>query len=103
MKNEIKIFQWTNGEIEFKWDYSSQTIWWSLNQIADLFWKNKSTISRHIKNIFKTWELSEKQTVAYFATVQKEWDKIVERNIEYFNLDMIISVWYKVNSKQATN
>lgn len=102
INNEIKIFQWKNWEIQFKWDIESKTIWWNLNQISLLFWKDKSTISRHIKNIFKTWELIEKQTVAFFTTVQNEWSKKVERQIEYFNLDMIISIWYRVNSKQAT-
>lgn len=102
INTEIKIFQWVNWEIEFRWDNELQTIWWSLNQISELFWKDKSNISRHIKNIFKSWELSEKQTVAFFATVQKEGTKMVERKIEYYNLDMIISVWYRVNSKQAT-
>jgi len=100
MKNEMKIFQGINWEIEFKWDINSQTIWWNLNQIADLFWKNKSTISRHIKNIYETWELSEKQVVAKYATTASDWKSY---QVEYFNLDMIISVWYKVNSKQATN
>ncbi len=100
LENEIQIFQGKNWEIEFKWDSKEQTIWWSLNQIAELFWKNKSTISRHIKNIFKTWELSEKQVVAFFATTASDW-KVY--NVEYYNLDMIISVWYRVNSKQATS
>ncbi len=99
-KGEIKIFQWNNGQIEFKWDYSNQTVWWNLNQIAELFGKDKSTISRHIKNIFKTWELSDKQVVAFFATTASDGKTY---NVEYFNLDMIISIWYRVNSQQATN
>jgi len=101
-RKDIQIFQWKSWEIQFTWDLQKQTIWWNLNQIAELFWKDKSNISRHIKNIYKTWELSQEQTVAFFATVQKEWDKLVERNIEYFNLDMILSIWYRVNSSQAT-
>lgn len=101
-KTEIQIFQSNSWEILFKGDLQNHTIWGSLNQIAELFGKDKSNISRHIKNIFKTWELSQEQTVAFFATVQKEGEKLVERNIEYFNLDMILSVWYRVNSSQAT-
>ena len=100
MNNEIQIFQWKNWEIEFKWDVKTQTIWGNLNQIADLFWKDKSTISRHIRNIFETWELSDKQVVAKYATTASDW-KIYQ--VDFFNLDMIISVWYRVNSKQATN
>lgn len=99
-KTEIQIFQWLNWEIEFKGDYSNNTIWANLNQISDLFWKDKSTISRHIKNIFKTWELSEKQVVAFFATTASDGKTY---QVEFYNLDMIISVWYRVNSKQATS
>ncbi|MDD3302988.1 MAG: virulence protein RhuM/Fic/DOC family protein [Candidatus Gracilibacteria bacterium] len=101
-KKEIQIFQGKSGEIQFTGDLQKQTIWGNLNQIADLFGKDKSNISRHIKNIYKTGELSQEQTVAFFATVQKEGDKLVERNIEYFNLDMILSIGYRVNSSQAT-
>jgi len=97
---EMKIFQWENWEIMFKCDNKNQTIWWNLNQIAELFWKDKSTISRHIKNIFKTWELKERQVVAFFATTASDWKTY---NVEYFNIDMIISIWYRVNSKQATS
>lgn len=98
-KNEIQIFQWNSWEIQFKWDITEQTIWGNLNQIADLFWKDKTTISRHIKNIFNTWELSQEQVVAFFATTASDWKTY---QVEYFNLDMILSVWYRVNSSQAT-
>ena len=78
------------------------TVWLSLNQMANLFEKDKSVISRHLHNIFKTNELDKVSTVAFFATVQKEGDRIIERNIEYFDLDAIISVGYRVNSKRGT-
>jgi len=102
MQNKIQIYQAENGEIRLNIDVEKETIWLNLNQIAVLFWRNKSTISKHIKNIFKSWELSQKQTVAKIATVQNEWWKTVKREIEYYNLDMIISIWYRVDSKQAT-
>ena len=102
-KDELLIFQWKDWEIILKEDIQNETIWANLDQISSLFGRDKSTISRHIKNIFKEEELSKSWTVAFFATVQKEWDRDIERNIEYFNLDMIISVWYRVNSKVATN
>lgn len=70
-----------------------------MDQIASIFDRNKSTISRHIKNIFKTWELSQQWVVAYFATTAWDWKTY---QVEYFNLDMIISVWYRVNSVKAT-
>lgn len=100
--NELLIFQWKNWEIILKEDVKNETIWANLNQISELFDRDKSVISRHIKNIFTTWELTKKWTVAKIATVQKEWNKMVNRDIEFFNLDMIISIWYKVDSIKAT-
>jgi len=102
MQNKIQIYQTPEWEIKVNIDLEKETIWLNLNQIAQLFGRDKSTISRHIKNIFKSWELSPDQTVAIFATVQNEGFKQVKRNIEYYNLDMIISIWYRVDSKQAT-
>ena len=69
MKNRIEIFQTLNGEIEFKGDFDNETIWASLEQIAKLFNRDKSGISRHIKNIFKNNELVKDSVVAIFATV----------------------------------
>ena len=100
--NELLIYQWKNWEIILKEDSKNETIWANLNQIADLFERDKSVISRHIKNIYKDWELSQKQTVANIATVQKEWEKKVKRNIDFYNLDMIISIGYRVDSVKAT-
>lgn len=102
-KGEIKIYKNNNWNIEIETRFENETVWLNLNQISFLFQKDKSNISRHIKNIIKSWELSQEQTVAFFATVQNEWWKMVERKIEYFNLDMIISIWYRVNSKEATS
>jgi len=101
-KKELLVYQGKNGEILLKEDGNNETIWANLDQIAEIFGRNKSTISRHIRNIFNTDELLPEQTVAKYATVQKEWKNKVTRNIEYYNLDMIISVWYRVNSKEAT-
>jgi len=78
------------------------TVWLSLDQIAELFQRDKSTISRHIKKYFSEDELHRKATVAKYATVQTEGDRCVERMIELFNLDVIISVGYRVKSKQGT-
>ena len=106
--NEIKavtnsiIFQTNNGSLELKTDSDIETIWANLDQISQLFNRDKSVISRHIKNIFKEEELDKNSTVAFFATVQKEGKRIINRNIEHFNLDLILSVGYRVNSKIAT-
>ena len=91
---------WNTG-IDVKLE--NETIWLNLNQMSDLFWRDKSVISRHIKSIYETQELKRDQTVALFATVQKEGKKEVKRSVEFYNLDTIISVWYRVNSKNATN
>ncbi len=101
-KNLI-IYQAKTGAIELKGDFKKETVWANLNQIAQLFDTDKSGISRHIKNIFKIKELKQKSSVAIFATVQKEGGKQVKRDIEYYNLDMILSVGYRVNSKKATS
>ena len=82
--------------------FDNETVWLSLDQIAELFQKNKSTISRHIKNIFSEGELLAEATVAKFATVQKEGNRTVERQIDFYNLDVIISVGYRVKSLRGT-
>lgn len=99
---EMLIYQSKTGKIEFRGDLQKDTVWGSLNQIAELFERDKSVISRHIKNIFKSNELQLDSTVAKIATVQKEGKREIVREIEYFNLDMILSIGYRVDSKQAT-
>ncbi|NMW19709.1 MAG: virulence factor [Chlorobiaceae bacterium] len=74
----------------------------SLNQLSDLFGRDKSFLSKHLRNIYDSCELGRKTTVAFFTTVQKKGGRQIERQIEYFNLDAIISVGYRVNSKQGT-
>lgn len=96
-KGQVIVYK-NNVEVRLE----KESVWLSLNQMADLFGRDKSVISRHLRNIFKTKELDNGATVAFFATVQEEGGRIVERNIEYFNLDVIISVGYRVNSKQGT-
>lgn len=98
-KNEVVVFQARNGAIELRGDVKKETIWASLDQISGIFGRDKSVISRHIKNIFKDEELKKNSVVAFFATTASD-GKTYE--IEYFNLDMILSVGYRVNSKQAT-
>ena len=101
MNQQIEIFQTINQKlVEVK--YENNTFWLSLNQISELFCKDKSVISRHLKNIFESEELVKDSTVAFFATVQNESNRVVSRQIEYFNLDAIISVGYRINSKQGT-
>jgi hypothetical protein len=100
--DQIIIYQTTDGQTAIDVKLENETVWLSLNQIADLFERNKSTISRHIANIFEEEELDQETTVAKNATVQIEGNVAKERAIEYFNLDVIISVGYRVNSKRGT-
>jgi len=102
IQNELVIYQTKSGALELRGDFEKETIWASLDQIAGVFGRDKSVISKHLKNIFSEGELDEKATVAKNATVQIEGKRTVVRTIEYYNLDAIISVGYRVNSKVAT-
>lgn len=73
IENQMMIYQSDDWKIQIDINLENETIWLNLNQISQIFWRDKSVISRHIKNIFKTWELSQKQTVAFFATVALDW------------------------------
>ena len=97
-KGSIILYTTPDGEAKIEVTLQDETVWLTLDQMAELFQRNKSTISRHIKNIFETGELNADSTVAFFATVQTEGKRKVERNIAFYNLDMIISVGYRVNS-----
>lgn len=102
-EEKISIYQLANGSIQLKADIEQDTLWANLLQIAELFETDKSGISRHIHNIYKSGELNKKGTVANFATVQKEGRREVTRNVEHFSLDVILSVGYRINSKKATH
>lgn len=98
-QNQAVIFQAKSGKIDFRGDFERDTIWGNLNQIADLFGRDKSVISRHINNIFKTGELMRPAVVAIFATTAADGKTY---QVEHYSLDMILSVGYRVDSKQAT-
>lgn len=102
MKNQIEIYQAKDGQTEIEVIFEDESFWLSLQQISELFERDKSVISRHINNIYKEGELDRIATVAKNATVQIEGKRKVEREIEFYNLDVIISVGYRVNSKQGT-
>ena len=99
---ELVLYRSKDGTIQLDAQLERETIWLSLNQLADLFGRDKSVISRHLRNVYKEGELDRKATVAKNATVQNEAGREVVRNIEYYNLDAIISVGYRVNSKRGT-
>jgi len=98
----VEIYRSEHGETRIEVRFEQETVWLNLNQIAILFGRDKSVISRHLSRIYKEGELDRNSTVVENATVQKEGSKSVSRQIEYYNLDAIISVGYRVNSKQGT-
>lgn len=102
--NNSNIIMYTteDGLTKIEVTFEEDTVWLSLEQMAELFQRDKSTISRHIKNIFTEGELRQEATVAKFATVQTEGSRQVSREIEYYNLDVIISVGYRVKSLRGT-
>jgi hypothetical protein len=101
-QGEILIYQTEDGLTKIEVELREETVWLSLDQMARLFQRDKSTVSRHVKNIFAEGELKREATVAKYATVQNEGDRQVERLVEYYSLDVIISVGYRVKSLRGT-
>jgi prophage maintenance system killer protein len=99
---ELVLYTSADGTVRLDVQFEEETIWLSLNQLADLFDRDKSVISRHLRNIYQEGELDRQATVAKNATVQNEAGRSVVRDIEYYNLDAVISVGYRVNSKRGT-
>ena len=99
---DIIIYQSEDGNTRINVNLQGETVWLSQQQMSELFKTDRTSISRHIKNIYKTEELDKKSTCAFFAQVQDEGFRKVTRKIPYYNLDMIISVGYRVNSKRGT-
>lgn len=101
-QNEIVLYQTEDGKVKLDVQMHDESMWLTQEQMVTLFQRDKSVISRHIKNIFEDGELNEMSTVAYFATVQQEGKRQIKRQIQYYNLDVIISVGYRVHSIQGT-
>ena len=99
---EILLYQAPDGATKLNVRLVNESVWLSIDQMALLFGVDKSGVSRHLKNIFSSGELVKTATVANFATVQTEGERQVNRDIEYYNLDAIISVGYRVNSIRGT-
>jgi prophage maintenance system killer protein len=100
--NQIKIFQAKDNQVEVSVQLDKETVWLNRSQLATLFDRDIKTIGKHITNVFKEGELSKEATVAKYATVQKEGDREVTRDVEHYNLDVIISVGYRVKSQRGT-
>jgi hypothetical protein len=100
--NNFMLYSTPNGGVKVDVFFKEETVWLTQKAIADLFGVTKSTISEHLLNIYSTYELSKDSTVRNFRTVQKEGNRDVSRDLEFYNLDAIISVGYRVNSTKAT-
>jgi hypothetical protein len=100
--SEILIYQNSEGSIKIDVRLEEESVWLTQAQLCELFQKSKATISEHIKNVFEEGELDASATVRNFRTVQTEGKREVERAIDYYNLDVIISVGYRVKSPQGT-
>ena len=100
-ENNSNIIVYNDGELELKVSLKNETVWLNRNQISELLGRDVKTIGKHITNIFIDGELEQISTVAKFATVQKEGGREILRDIEYYNLDVIISVGYRVKSSKG--
>lgn len=100
-QNKSDIVIYNDGELELDVSVENETVWLNRNQISELFGRDVKTIGKHIGNVFSDGELEQFSTVAKFATVQNEGGREVTREIEYYNLDVIISVGYRVKSQKG--
>jgi prophage maintenance system killer protein len=101
-KGEIVLYKTPEGDTDIDVKLEEETVWLTQDQICRLFNKVKSTVSYHISSIYKESELIKSSTVRKFRTVQTEGNRRIERELEYYNLDVIISVGYRVKSKRGT-
>jgi death-on-curing family protein len=100
--NEIILYQTSDNKTELEVKFDGENFWMNQKQMAELFEKDTDTIGLHLKNIFAEEELEELSTTEFFSVVQKEGKRGVKRNIKFYNLDAILSVGYRVNSKRGT-
>jgi death-on-curing family protein len=101
-KGEIIIYQTEDGKSQLEVHLQNESIWLSQKMMAELFQKDSDTISLHLKNIYKEKELNENSTTELFSVVQEEGSRKIKRKIKFYNLDAVISVGYRINSKRGT-
>ena len=101
-QTDLVIYQTKNGAIKIRGDFKAETIWVSQKQLAEIFGVNTQAITKHIKNIYSEAELIENATCSKMEQVQIEGNKEVRRKVKFYNLDMTISIGYRINSKMAT-
>lgn len=101
-KSEFIFYTSPNGDIKIEVFLADETIWLTINKMVELFDSTKQNISYHLQNIYQEGELNKRSTVKEILTVQDEGGREINRKLEYYNLDAIIAVGYRVNSKRAT-
>ncbi len=101
MKDEIIIYQANEASTRIEVRIDNETVWLNRKQISYLFDRDVKTIGKHINNLFQECELDKNSTVAFFATVEMEGNRLIERQLEYYNIDVIISIGYRVKSKRG--
>ena len=102
MENKILLYSTALGNVNINVTYQNESFWLSQKSIAQLFGVEVPAISKHLANIYETGELQQQSTISILKTVQQEGTRSVKRSVEFYNLDAIIAVGYRVNSKQAT-
>lgn len=101
-KSDVVVYQDPDGALQIQARMAEESIWLPMADIAKLFGVNVPAISKHVKNIFATRELSRRATVSKLETVRREGKREVVRAVEHYNLDMVIAVGYRVSSSKAT-
>lgn len=102
LKNNIVIYQAKNGAIELRGDFERDTVWANRMQMAEMFGVNPQAISKHIHNIYVEKELDKKATSSKMELVQNESGRTVKRHVDIYNLDILITVGYRINSIVGT-
>ena len=102
LNNQIIIYQTEDGQTQVDVRLENETVWLTQAQMVELFQTTKQNVSLHVGNVFKEGELEQEATVKEYLTVQKEGERNVSRKVKYYNLDVIISVGYRVKSKRGT-
>lgn len=100
--NDIIFYNTPTGDVKIEVIFNEETFWLTQKRMAELFGVEVPAINKHLSNIYETGELDEKATISILETVQQEGTRMVKRNVEFYNLDAIIAVGYRVNSHQAT-
>lgn len=99
---KIEIHQMADDQTEFRVQFGNDSVWLNRQQMVELFGRDVKTLGKHINNVFKEGELDKHSTVAKFATVQTEGNRQVGRQVEHYNLDVVISIGYRVKSQRGT-